>query len=73
MSAPLATGLARPLSPQVPPLSRVAFAVARTVLAWETRRIERHALRRLDDHLLRDIGLMPDAARTESHKPFWRG
>ena len=72
MSAPVATGLARPLSPQVPPLSRMAFAVARTVMAWETRRIERHALRRLDDHMLRDIGLPVYEARAEAQKPFWR-
>lgn len=72
MSAPFATGLARPLSPQALPLSRVAFAVARTVLAWETRRMERHALRRLDDHLLRDIGLPVEEARVEAQKPFWR-
>lgn len=73
MPAPLATGLARPLSSQVPPLSRIAFAVARTVMAWETRRIERHALRRLDPHMLRDIGLHPEAAAHEAQKPFWRG
>ena len=32
----------------------------------------RRALLRLDDHLLRDIGLSPDDARSEAAKPFWR-
>ena len=32
---------------------------------------ERRALARLDDHLLADIGLTPDAARIESERPLW--
>lgn len=34
-------------------------------------RHERRALARLDDHLLADIGLTPDAARIESERPLW--
>lgn len=57
----------------LPPFSRIAMAVALTVLAWETRRRTRLAIRRLDAHLLRDIGLDPAEARTEAQKPFWLG
>jgi uncharacterized protein YjiS (DUF1127 family) len=56
----------------LPPLSRLAFGVALTVLAWETRRRTRAHLRQLDDHLMRDIGLQPHAAAQECDKPFWR-
>jgi uncharacterized protein YjiS (DUF1127 family) len=36
------------------------------------RRRHRRILSRLDAHLLRDIGLSPDEARTEAAKPFWQ-
>jgi uncharacterized protein YjiS (DUF1127 family) len=36
------------------------------------RRRDRQILSRLDAHLLRDIGLSPDEARTEAAKPFWK-
>lgn len=81
MSAPHATGLARPLSPSGVTPSRAAAAVLRAVLrtvlrtvrVWTGRRAARHALGRLEPHLLRDIGLMPEAAAAEAQKPFWRG
>ena len=38
----------------------------------QARRRDRRALSRLDAHLLRDIGLSPDEARTEGAKPFWQ-
>lgn len=34
-------------------------------------RAERRALARLDDHLLADIGLTPDAARSEAERALW--
>jgi uncharacterized protein YjiS (DUF1127 family) len=37
-----------------------------------TRRRDRRILAKLDTHLLRDIGLSPDDARTEAAKPFWK-
>lgn len=55
----------------LPPLSRLAFRLAAQVLAWEERRATRRALARLDTHMLRDIGLSPDTARTECAKRFW--
>ena len=36
------------------------------------RRRNRRALARLDQHLLRDIGLSSDEAWTEAAKPFWQ-
>ena len=38
---------------------------------WSARRSQRQALMRLDDHLLRDIGLDPRNARDEALKHFW--
>jgi uncharacterized protein YjiS (DUF1127 family) len=38
----------------------------------EQRRRQRVALARLDDHLLRDIGVTPEQASAESAKPCWR-
>lgn len=46
--------------------------VTRTLIDAFARRRDRAVLARLDDHLLRDIGLSPDEARTEAAKPFWR-
>lgn len=40
--------------------------------AARARRRDRQLLSRLDAHLLRDIGLSPDEARSEAVKPFWR-
>jgi uncharacterized protein YjiS (DUF1127 family) len=57
----------------LPPVSRVAFAVAQAVLTWETRRQTRRDLARLDAHLLNDIGLTRHLAECECEKPFWRG
>jgi uncharacterized protein YjiS (DUF1127 family) len=32
---------------------------------------QRRALGRLDSHLLKDIGLDPEQARREAHRPVW--
>lgn len=37
-----------------------------------TRRRDRALLARLDNHLLRDIGVEPEAAAEECAKPFWK-
>jgi uncharacterized protein YjiS (DUF1127 family) len=39
---------------------------------WLARIRQRQALARLDDRLLRDIGVTRDQAKAESRKPFWR-
>jgi len=46
--------------------------VGATLRLWAARERERDALSRLDDHLLRDIGLARETARREWTKPFWR-
>lgn len=44
-----------------------------SILLWRHRHESRHQLLRLDDHLLRDIGLDRQGAIEEANKPFWRG
>ncbi|SEN45416.1 Uncharacterized conserved protein YjiS, DUF1127 family [Gemmobacter aquatilis] len=56
----------------LPPVSRIVIALAQTVLTWDLRRHGRRALRNLDPHLLRDIGLTEQAAAVEAEKPFWQ-
>lgn len=56
----------------LPSPARLFGAAMQVVLAWETRRRMRTDLARLDPHLLRDIGVNPDAAMAEASKPFWR-
>lgn len=43
----------------------------RRPLLWADLLKERKALSQLDDHLLRDIGVTPEAARRESRRLLW--
>ena len=56
----------------LPPVSAALFAFANLVRTWEERRITRAALRRLDAHMLHDIGLSDRQAEAETIKPFWK-
>lgn len=67
MAAPTTTF---PLS--LPPVTRALVGLAQIVLVWETRRASRQALKQLDHHMLRDIGLDPTTAGAEAAKPFWQ-
>lgn len=67
-----ARALPRALPTSLPPLSRLLVSAALLLAAWDTRRNSRNALIRLDDHILRDIGLSPEQAQGEAAKPFWR-
>lgn len=40
--------------------------------AWIERARQRRALARLDDHLLRDVGISRDQVEAEATQPFWR-
>jgi uncharacterized protein YjiS (DUF1127 family) len=42
------------------------------VRQWLKRNHERHELARLDDRMLRDIGVTPSEVAREMEKPFWR-
>lgn len=42
------------------------------VQVWVTRRRARLTLARLDDHMLRDIGVTRSTATRECEKPFWQ-
>ena len=55
----------------LPLLARVAVKFAVLVTAWDMKYRTRKQLARLDDHLLRDIGIERDAACTEARRPFW--
>jgi uncharacterized protein YjiS (DUF1127 family) len=57
------------------PLPRLVRTLARAlarVWLWHERTRQRAQLARLDDSLLRDIGVSRDAAEAECAKPFWR-
>lgn len=53
-------------------VSRGMIAVAVKMDTWATRRKTRKALRDLPEHILFDVGLTREQARTESAKYFWR-
>ena len=57
---------------RMPAASVIAVRVAVMLSKWATRRRTRLALRDLDDHLLRDVGLTRAAAHLESRRVFWR-
>lgn len=49
----------------------LSYAVER-LLEWQERANQRYALRELDDHLLKDIGISRADAAREAGKPFWK-
>ena len=52
---------------------RFFLASLQTLQLWYERSRQRRRLARLDDRLLRDIGIDRIAAMEEISKPFWRG
>jgi uncharacterized protein YjiS (DUF1127 family) len=57
-----------PLTPRTSPVARLILVISQAL----TRRRDRKVLSHLDAHILRDIGLTPEEARTEAAKPFWQ-
>lgn len=53
-------------------LAQGAGALIDLVLQWQERVRQRHQLAKLDDRLLRDIGISRVDAMHEIEKPFWR-
>jgi uncharacterized protein YjiS (DUF1127 family) len=52
---------------------RVALTrIAETVLLWQERAFQRHALESLDERALRDMGMSRADVAREAGKPFWR-
>jgi uncharacterized protein YjiS (DUF1127 family) len=46
-------------------------ALAAMALAWQVRARQRNHLARLDDRMLRDVGLSRSDVEREWRKPFW--
>ena len=46
-------------------------SLAALVVAWQVRARERNNLARLDDRMLRDVGLSRSDTEKEWRKPFW--
>lgn len=60
-------------SPRLPLVAALAVRFAATVTKWERRRRSRINLGKLDDRLLRDVGLNRSEADHESRRHFWIG
>jgi uncharacterized protein YjiS (DUF1127 family) len=58
-------------SPRLPLIAALAVRFAATVTTWERRRRSRINLGRLDDRLLRDVGLNRHQAQEETSRYFW--
>ncbi|WP_419901390.1 DUF1127 domain-containing protein [Kiloniella sp.] len=55
----------------VPFLMAPFVAVIETLVAWQERLSVRDTLRDQDAHLLSDMGISIEEARSEAAKPFW--
>lgn len=54
------------------PSSRFAVRLLDLFQAWHSRAQERRALLKLDDRMLKDVGLSRADVANESGKPFWQ-
>jgi uncharacterized protein YjiS (DUF1127 family) len=54
-------------------LARRADRAITTLLRWQELARERRALMRLDDYMLKDIGISRAEAQREADRPFWDG
>lgn len=50
---------------------RVVVKCLQIIVIWQERAEQRHALRELGDHMLKDIGVSHADAYKEASKPFW--
>jgi len=53
-------------------LSALLSDATNAINVWRWRRRERRAIRHLDDHMLRDIGLDRVTAESIGTRPFWK-
>ena len=56
----------------LPLLAVISVKFAATVTKWATRRQTRLSLEHLEAWQLDDLGITPDAARTDPQKVFWK-
>lgn len=56
----------------LPVLSAIALRSAVVLAQWSERRRTRMALTKLDDHMLRDIGIERAEALEEAARKFWQ-
>ncbi|MGF0538404.1 DUF1127 domain-containing protein [Agrobacterium sp. ES01] len=66
------TAIEADVVPQTAFRDRLKHGVRLLLVFWPRKARSRLALRELDDHLLRDIGLSRTQAKREAEKPFWR-
>mgnify|MGYP003675446276 FL=1 len=59
-------------SRSLPLLAVISVTFAATVTKWVARRQTRLSLNQLEAWQLDDLGLTPEAARTEARKVFWK-
>lgn len=52
-------------------LHRLVSAAGALLAVWAARTSQRNQLGRLNDHLLKDIGITRAEVRVEARKPFW--
>ncbi len=64
---------ATPAAPSDGPRPHWALQALDTLLLWQERSRQRHALAQLSDRMLRDIGIGRADVAAECAKPFWRG
>ncbi len=58
-------------SPRLPLIAALAVRFAATVTKWEQRRRSRVNLGRLDNRMLKDVGLSRHQAHRETTRYFW--
>ncbi len=52
-------------------IRRIVVKVLNTIIIWQERSGQRHALSELNEHMLKDIGVSRADAYKEIRKPFW--
>jgi uncharacterized protein YjiS (DUF1127 family) len=59
-------------APSTSALAQLVSRITDTYSTWRRRTTTRFELARLDDRMLRDIGVTHNAVEEEVSKPFWR-
>ena len=70
--APLSLGAHAGRKADGPSRRTLLHTALATLREWRRRSVERDELGRLDDRLLRDIGVSPSVVDYKARHPFWR-